>query len=278
MDIGIGLPSTIPGFTGAEVVEWSRRAEAEGFSSLAVLDRLVYGNGDPLTVLAAAASVTVRIGLATTVLVAPYRPSATLLAKQAATVDHLSGGRLTLGLGVGGRADDFEATGASYHDRGQRFPALVKEMRAAWSSPEIGPAQPSIPILLGARADPAIHRVGELADGWIATGGRADMFSALAPKVHESWTAHARPGSPRLTAIAYFALGAQGADDAREHLLDYYDFLGEFARFTAANALTTPEAVRDAVDAFTAAGCDELVLHPCSANPDQVTLLAKALS
>ncbi|MBB5825918.1 LLM class flavin-dependent oxidoreductase [Micromonospora carbonacea] len=284
MEIGIGLPSTVPGFSGSEVVEWARRAEALGFSTLGVIDRLVYANAEPLTVLAAAAAVTTRIRLATTILVAPARPSGALLAKQVASVDRLSGGRLTLGLGVGGRADDFAVTGTRYHERGRRFAQMLAEMRDVWAGSEgtgeIGPApvQERIPVLLGGRAEAVFRRVGEVADGWISTGGRVEMFSELAPKACRAWTENGRPGRPRLAAIGYFALGDGARHAADEHLLDYYAFLGDFAKFTAAGALTDAGAVRETVAAFAEAGCDELILHPCLSDPEQVTLLARALA
>jgi hypothetical protein len=85
----------------------ARVAEAAGFGSLGTLDRLVYGNCEALVTLAAAAAVTERVRLVTDILIAPLRQTA-LLAKQAATVDRLSGGRLVLGLAVGGREDDYE--------------------------------------------------------------------------------------------------------------------------------------------------------------------------
>src|SRR3954452_19566668 len=107
MDVGIGLPATIRGVPGDQLLEWARRAEARGFSSLGTIDRLVYGNYESLIALAAAAAVTQRITLGTTIPLAPYRANAALLAKQAASVDRLSGGRLLLGMAVGGREDDY---------------------------------------------------------------------------------------------------------------------------------------------------------------------------
>src|SRR4051794_1752268 len=100
MDVAIGLPSAVPNTTGAQLVEWARRAEERGFSSLGTIDRVVFGNYEPLAALAAAAAVTERIGLITSVLLVPLRPNATLLAKQALSVQALSGGRLTLGVGI----------------------------------------------------------------------------------------------------------------------------------------------------------------------------------
>lgn len=92
MLIGVGLPSTVPGARREEIIDWARQAEQFGFSTLGVLDRLVYDNYEPLIALAAAAAVTDRIKLATTVLTPPYRNNTPLLAKQLASLDRLSGG------------------------------------------------------------------------------------------------------------------------------------------------------------------------------------------
>src|SRR3954447_26946384 len=127
MNVGIGLPATIPGVSGDRVIDWARRAEERGFSSLGTIARLVYGNYEPLIALAAAAAVTERIRLATSILIAPYRRNAPHLAKQALSVRRLSGGRLVFGVAVGGREDDYEASGADFHRRGKELDAMLEE-------------------------------------------------------------------------------------------------------------------------------------------------------
>lgn len=93
MEIGIGLPNAVPGVDGKSLTEFARRADVRGFSSLGTIDRIVFPNYEPLAALGAAAAVTERIRLATTILIAPYRPNTALLAKEIATLDHMSGGR-----------------------------------------------------------------------------------------------------------------------------------------------------------------------------------------
>ena len=125
MDLGVGLPSTIPTATGADVLTWAREADRAGFASVGTLDRVVYGNHETIPTLAAAAAVTSRVRLTTSILIAPFRGNGTLLAKQLATVDSISNGRLTVGIAVGGRADDYTATGTDFDGpgRGLRRPA-----------------------------------------------------------------------------------------------------------------------------------------------------------
>src|SRR4051794_29218084 len=122
MEIGIGLPNAVPGIDRTGIVDWARRAEAAGFSSLGTLDRIAYGNYESLIALAAAAAVTDRIKLATDILIAPLRANSALLAKQSATIDHLAGGRrVVLGLAPGGRQDDYEHSGVDFSKRGGGF-------------------------------------------------------------------------------------------------------------------------------------------------------------
>src|SRR5262249_45828577 len=140
MRVGVGLPSTVPGATGELVLEWARRTDAGPFASLAVLDRVVYDSFEPLVTLAAAAAQTRRVRLATNIAIGPLRNTA-LLAKQAASLDALSGGRLVLGLAVGARRDDYQAVGADYRSRGRRLVEQLQALRAAWEDWQAGVGQ-----------------------------------------------------------------------------------------------------------------------------------------
>jgi alkanesulfonate monooxygenase SsuD/methylene tetrahydromethanopterin reductase-like flavin-dependent oxidoreductase (luciferase family) len=284
--IGIGLPATIAGIEGKALVEWARQAEAAGFSSLAVIDRLVYPNYEPLVALSAAAAVTERIRLVTSAILPPYRANAALLAKQLATLDHLSGGRLTVGAGLGARDDDFTASGMSPRGKGRELERHLNEWRRVWSGEEyglagaIGPAPLQLngpPILLGGYVDATLDRVARLADGWISGGMPPAAFREMATKLQERWTAAGRDGEPLLFANAYFSLGEGGAEAAAAYIPDYYAFLGEEAAAGFASSVpTTDEAVRSFIEAYEAAGCQEIFLFPCRTDVDQVSLLASA--
>jgi alkanesulfonate monooxygenase SsuD/methylene tetrahydromethanopterin reductase-like flavin-dependent oxidoreductase (luciferase family) len=285
MDVGIGLPAAIPGTEPGQLLEWARRAEARGFSSLGTLDRLVYPNYEPLIALAAVAAVTERIRLATTILIGPYRGSAAVVAKQAATLHRLSAGRLVLGIAVGGREDDFEAAGADFHRRGRDFDAMLDQFTRVWSGEDfgvaggIGPELPEggPPVLIGGSADAAFERAARHA-GWVMGGGSPDNFRDGAAKLGAAWKAAGREGEPRTAALAYFALGDGAEAAATGYLGDYYGWLGEdVAGMIAGSAAKDADTVRGYVEAFEAAGCDELVIFPCDADPGQVDLLADAL-
>src|ERR671931_1118479 len=171
MDVGIGLPNAVRGVDRAGIVEWASRAERAGFSTLGTIDRIVFPNYESLIALAAAAAVTERIRLATSILMAPLRANTVLLAKQAATVHHLSGGRLVLGLAPGGREDDYEISGIDMRTRGRTFDRQLELLHRVWAGEEKGFAGPVGPkvdeaprVLIGGTADAAFRRAAEYAD------------------------------------------------------------------------------------------------------------------
>lgn len=280
MRVGVGLPAAVPGAGPDQILSWARWAESAGFSSLAALDRVVYANHEPLLTLAAAAAVTERITLATHVLLGATREPA-LLAKQAATLHSLSRGRFTLGLGVGVRPADYAATGTAFAGRGRRLDGVVDALRHTWASAgtvgTIGPVAPDgrPGLVLGGRSPRALDRAARLGDGWVA--GSIAFFAEGAAVVREAWRRHGRDGDPRLLAVGYVALGVDGPAQAQHHLPEYYGVTEEAAASLSSTALTSPRAVREAVQRLAGEGCDELVLYPCGADPDQVGLLADAL-
>jgi alkanesulfonate monooxygenase SsuD/methylene tetrahydromethanopterin reductase-like flavin-dependent oxidoreductase (luciferase family) len=277
MDIGIGLPNAVPRIDRAGIVEWARRAEEAGFSSLGTIDRLVYGNYEPLIALAAAAAVTERIRLVTDILIAPLRANTALFAKQAATLNHLSGGRAVLGLAVGGREDDYEASGVDFRTRGRLFDRQLEELARHWSGATgVGPAsRPS--VLIGGGSDAAIRRAARHGDGWTMGGGSPDDFREALGKLREAWEAEGRAGTPRTAALFYYALGDDPEAQARDALGDYYGFLGEYAQMVVAGAAKDEGTLRERVAAFDQAGCDEVIIFPTSPDPAQVDLLARAV-
>jgi alkanesulfonate monooxygenase SsuD/methylene tetrahydromethanopterin reductase-like flavin-dependent oxidoreductase (luciferase family) len=278
MDVGVALPNAVPGATGEQMTEWARRAEVRGFSTLGTIDRVRYDNYEPLIALAGAAAVTERIGLSTTVLLAPLRTNAVLLAKQARSVNALSGGRLTLGLGLGAREDDYELSGVELKGRGKRLDAMLEEMTRTWEGDEVGPSAGGAPrLIFGGHVDAAYARMTRFGDGWISSGTGPAVAGEGAEKARAAWSEAGRDGAPHIMALAYFSLGDRAEQDARENLAHYYAWLGdEVAGMIVANAAKDAAAVESYLTDYEQIGCDELVFCPSSSDPAQVDLLAEA--
>jgi alkanesulfonate monooxygenase SsuD/methylene tetrahydromethanopterin reductase-like flavin-dependent oxidoreductase (luciferase family) len=278
MDVAIGLPNAVPGTTGEQIAEWARRAEGRGFSSLGTIDRIVYPNLEPLVSLAAAAAVTERIGLATTVLLGPLRPNPVTVAKQVLSVHALSGGRMTLGIGLGGREDDYEHADVDTEGRGKYLDAMLARIKEVWDDDAMGPHTGSQPrILVGGSVEASFKRAAKFGDGWIAAGAPPDQFAEWRQKLESVWSEAGRSEAPQTAALAYFSLGEQAEEDAKAYLTDYYAWLGdEVAGFIADSAAKDPDTVKQYLAGFEQAGCQELFLFPSSSDPQQVDLLADA--
>lgn len=305
MQVGIGLPTTIPGTQPSLILDWAREADAGPFSSLAVIDRMVYPSYEPLVSLACAAGATRRIRLMTSVLLAPLR-NATVLAKQAASLDALSQGRLSLGLAVGGRTDDFRAVSASFADRGGRFEQQLTLMKRIWSGQALGdgvgaigpkPARPGGPeVLIGGYLPAAIRRVGRFGDGYLHEGPPFEAVR-LYRLAQESWKASGREGRPRFVGSFYFGLGPNAAAMASKALGDYYAFARKPVPAQASTSLrdlavlraptveaiiqappSTTEAVRQVLLDCLDVGMDEVIAFPTIATLDQVGCLAEVIS
>lgn len=284
MKIGIGLPSSLPDVNGGLLLEWARRVDNGIFSSLGVLDRLVYPNYEPLITLAAAAAVTQRIRLMTAVLLTPLR-NAGVLAKQVATIDALSLGRLILGMGVGTRKDDFEIAPAPYIGRGKRFEEQIGLMKNIWAGDKVtssqglvGPApiQPGGPeLLIGGFAPVAINRVG-LCDGYIG-GGTDPGGEACFRMARNSWRSYGRQGEPRLVATGSFAFGQGAHLRAQENIGNYYRSLGEEG-LQWVNIISTPQQFRDTCRILESFGVDEIMLSPGVPDLEQIDRLLELVT
>jgi len=280
MRIGVGLPNSIPGTSGRVLLDWARRAEELGFSCLGVVDRVAWDCFEPLTALAAAAAFTERIELATTIVVGPLRNTA-LLANEAATVDSLSGGRLTLGLSVGARTEDFDVAGVAHRGRGDRLTDQLVELRRIWNDGSLAtrPARPGGPrLLVGGTSDVSYYRMARHSDGYIHGGGPPQAFERAAGTARAAWADAGRPGAPLLWGQGYFALGDQSKDAGESYMREYYAFVGPFVERLVQGLLTTPQDVLAFVRGYAEAGCDELVLMPGVSDPVQLELLADALA
>jgi alkanesulfonate monooxygenase SsuD/methylene tetrahydromethanopterin reductase-like flavin-dependent oxidoreductase (luciferase family) len=274
VNVGIGLPTTTPGATGDLLLEWARRADAGPFSSLGVLDRVVYDSYEPFAALAAAAAATKRVRLATMIAIGPLRATA-LLAKQAASVNGLSGGRLTLGLALGARTDDYEAAGVEVRGRGRKLAEQLAYIRGGVDEDRVGPARDGIELLVGGGSGQAFARMARYADGYAHGGGPPRAFAGAATRAEAAWNDLGRPGKPRLWGQGYFAF--RDVERGNDYLRDYYAFTGPFAERIVAGNLTSARAVKDFVRGYEEAGCDELVLFPTVADIDELERLQEAL-
>ncbi|GLW93554.1 monooxygenase [Actinokineospora globicatena] len=261
--VGIGLPNTVPARDGTTVLDWARRAEAAGLSTLAVLDRLRYDSVDPFIALTAAGAVTERIKLATMIAIGPLRPAG-VLAKQAQSVHEVSGGRFTLGLGIGARHDDYEAAGVDPSTRGATLSSQLAHLRGS-----------EMDILVGGSSGSALARMARYADGYAHGGGPPRAFASAATKARAAWYDHGRTGDPALWGQGYLAVS--DPDRGRDYLSDYYAFTGPFADKIAAGALTSVRAIKDYIRGYADAGCDELILFPTTLDVADIDRLAEAL-
>ena len=277
MKFGLGLPGTKP----EELLDWGRRADAGPFTTVGILDRMLYGNPEPLVTLAAIAGATSRLRVQTEVLLVPLRDPA-LVAKQAATLDRISGGRFTLGIGLGARTDDYQAAGVDTKGRGQRLDeqmALIRRLWAGEDLPGLGPVGPAPltpggpEVLVGAFVPAAIERTARCADGFISAAP-VEYTDPMFRAVEAAWTKEGRSGQPRLVGQCNVALGSQQVvDEGRRIIGDYYAFMPEPQQIVD-GMLTSPEQIRAAVKAYGDMGADEVIFYCWSPEIDQLDRLA----
>jgi alkanesulfonate monooxygenase SsuD/methylene tetrahydromethanopterin reductase-like flavin-dependent oxidoreductase (luciferase family) len=292
MQIGMNLPVMVPGLDRGAILEWARRIDAGPFATLAAGERINFPNPEIMVTLSAAAAVTERVRIASTVVVLPMHP-AVLIAKQIATLDVLSAGRVVLGVGVGARADDYAAVGAPFDRRRQRrMEQQVALMRRVWAGEivvdgaerpvEPLPVQPGgPPILAGALAADSIRRAARWADGLcgFSFGPSLAEVELQWTTARAAWRDAGRPAPPRLVTSCWFALGRRARAQLDAYLHRYLGFLGpEVARHLAPTVQTdSPERLRDVMRSLADLGTDELHLVPTTADPDEVARVADVI-
>ncbi len=281
MEIGIALPTMALGFTRDTFLSWCHGIDAGPFSSISTGERLTFHNPELITTIAAAAALTKRVRVMTNLVVLPLHASA-VVAKQLATLDVLSGGRLTVGVGVGGRKDDYRAAGVDFTERHRRLDEAVAELRRLWagSAPFDGadPIGPSPlqsggpPILAGALGPRAIRRAAAWADGvtGFAITADASEFRRANQLAAAAWDAAGRTTAPRLVNGTFYLLGVSDPEaELRAFAYEYFRVFGtEVARtLAAAVEVSRADRLRRAVADADEAGCDELILVPGTVDP-----------
>lgn len=285
------LPSVLP-HGRAEVIEWCAAIDEGPWSSLAVPERVTYSSHSLTVQLAAAAALTSRVRLWTTIIILPAH-SAVQTAKDMASVDVLSDGRLTVGVGVGGREHDYLAVGSTFDHRWQRMDDSVAEMKSVWAGePPFAGADPvgppplqtgGPPLIAGVLGPKAMARAAVWADGVddasTVTGVNADAFASTCTRIRAAWVEAGRDAKPHISASLWYALGDGAEDQLRGYAHSYLKIMGEdFARYMSNNAnCFSAQALRDAVQAAESAGCDELFLVPTTTDVKSLDLTREAL-
>ncbi|GAA1463223.1 LLM class flavin-dependent oxidoreductase [Williamsia maris] len=253
---------------------WARTVEELGFDALSVSDRPSWTTPEPLTSLAAAAAVTERIGLLTSVVVAPLHANAGLFATAVATIDRVAGaGRLRLGLAPGGRPRDYDGAPVDFAHRGRAFDTWLERVRAAWAGvDDLGPrpATPGGPALLfGGASTPTVRRITAHGSGWIAGGLTPAEVADFANRLTRSFETAGRTDRPHVAVTMMTSIGHHGSGSGLDAVRAYYADLGGDVRDKAVAAtVTTMESLRDAVTGYESVGVDELIVTPNDPDPD----------
>lgn len=282
MEFGICLPYMERGIDRDAILEFCRRADAGPFASLQCGERITGTTFEMRVLLAAAAAVTGRVRIVPSLYVLPMH-DAVWAAKEVATLDAISGGRVTLVVGVGGREHDYRAVGADFSRRHARMDEQVARMREIWSGAppfpgcdEVGPrpVQSPLPILSGSMGPKGMARAARWADGVyvFSMGGNSDEIRRMCEVADAAWRDAGRERPPLKWAGFWYSL----ADDAEARLRDYvYRYLRVMGEDVARGVAKTmsrasPDAVRESIDAYAELGVDQIVLVPATADLREV--------
>jgi alkanesulfonate monooxygenase SsuD/methylene tetrahydromethanopterin reductase-like flavin-dependent oxidoreductase (luciferase family) len=293
MKIGMNLPVMVPGLDRSHVHAWARRIDAGPFSCIASGERINFPNPEVGVLLATVAAVSERAKILFDVSVVPlHAPVA--LAKQVATLDVMSSGRVILGVGVGGREEDYAALGVPFdRTRFRKLEQGIETMRRIWRGEKVVeralriveplPLQEGGPeVLAGSLFPKSIRRAARWADGLkgFSFGPSPLEVDAAFRLAREAWREQGRP-APRLATGCWFALPGRGGDGRAQldaYVKRYLNFMGPAAAAIAPTVRCVDgKVLRSAVRELSDLGCDELVLVPTTLDPDEVDRVADLL-
>ncbi len=292
MNIGMTLPGMERGLDRQRIMEWCRRVDAGPFSSLAFGERMAFYNPELISMLGACAVLTERVRLSTTIIVMPLH-NPVMLAKQLATLDVLCEGRLSVGLGIGGRREDHLAVSADpARIRNAALAEDVAVMRRVWRGEEVvpglhgliepKPVQPGGPELLaGAMGPRAVRLAATWADGLtgFSWGADPDEVAPIFEMARKAWAEEGRD-APKLKTGFWVAVGEGARDQLAGHLGRYLSWLSPAEREQAMKGsgfAGSAAELRELLRRLEDLGAEEVNLVSTRGEPDEVDRLADAV-
>jgi alkanesulfonate monooxygenase SsuD/methylene tetrahydromethanopterin reductase-like flavin-dependent oxidoreductase (luciferase family) len=291
MKISMTLPTMLPQGR-SELLAWCAAVDAGPWESLAVPERVTYTSHAMIPQLAAAAALTERVRLWTTIVILPAH-SPVQVAKDMASVDQIASGRLTVGVGVGGREADYQALGAPFTRRWQRMDDAVAVMRRTWAgeppfegSDPVGPppVQPGGPPLVAGVMGPkalarSAHWAAGVDDGTTVTHVNQEAFAGNIDRIRAAWKDAGRTEAPHISASLWYGLGDGAQARVHDYAYTYLKIFGSEIATMMADACraTNPAALREGMEAAEAAGCDEMFLVPTTTDVTELDRTRDAL-
>jgi probable F420-dependent oxidoreductase len=290
--IGLAFVTPAPSTKPVDALNFAKKCEELRLHSMWIIDRIAYDNLEPLSVLAAAAGATQKIRLGTSVLLAGLRQPV-LLAKTVATLDFISNGRLTLGVGFGSRENDFSAVEVPFAGRGSRAVEAVQLMKRLWTEENVThhgrffhiqnltigprPIQNPIPIWTGGSADVALKRAGTWADGFICGSSAIPDFSSTWEKVaHYARAAGRNPAEIEKAGLTFMAIHdnkGKAIETVGAYITRYYGRLRGDIENTF--LVGSGAACAERIEAFFAKGLETLIIGTADPDPKQLDLFGE---
>lgn len=291
MRYGVCLPYMKSDYDRTMLLDWCAAIEAGPWDSLSCGERITGPTCDMRILLGAAAAVTSRVRIVPSLYVLPMH-SAVWAAKEIATLDVVSGGRVTVTVGVGGREKDYRAVGASFDRRHERMDRQVAEMRRIWAgeppfegADPVGPAPVQAggpPLLIGAMGPKSMRRGAAWAQGayLFSLNGNRQEFAGMIRMADEAWEAAGRTERPYRMAGFWHSLADDAAPRLQQYVYDYMKIAGDGIASQVARSMTRSSAdeVRRAIDELHELEVDEIMFVPVTADRSELERLANLLA